>query len=602
MKRKLPYIIGSVGWIICAIHYIPEYFMYGSDFLEHIAQEEPFLSFSAIAMIPLFMIVGYRLQIEIRTKDKLRESEEKYSTLVKRANDGVVIVQDRIFKFLNERFAEILGYTTEELEGMDFAKILPLESIELAEERYRKRMSGEQVPDIYEVGLLTKNGETVPVEINTAIIEYNGAPADLAYVRDITERKKAEEEIKRGKEFSENLVETAGAVIVAVNLEGNAILCNTKAEEVTGYSKEEIIGKNWLNLVYPDETYRKEVFEVLKSCLEGEQVKAYDVVITRKDGRERILSWDSTLLKDADGKISGVLGIAQDITERKQLEQELKESKDFLANLVQESPTAILSTDSNGNVVVINKSAEELLGYKYDELVGKPLSMAISGQQDLEIAAKKDFLLDFVKKDGTEIPISVSTSVQSFKGEQIGLIVTLKDLSELRGLLITPVSEVGVETEMEYQLEQGFIYIVEEEKPEKSFDVFLDSVKHGSPGLYISRQNPAWIKEKYQLEKTPNIWLTRTKIPEENCISPDELAKLYKTIENFILQADDGVIFFEGLEYLVAQNGFPPVLKFIQSLNDEIMLHPSRLIVAVDPLTLDTKELHILRRDMKTIF
>lgn len=500
----LPYFIGSIGWIICAIHYTSEYFMYGSDFPEHIAQEDPFLSASAIAMIPLFMLVGYLLQIEKRTEDKLGESE--YSTQMKRAKDGVIIFPEQAFNFF-----------------------------------------------------------------------------------------------KREKEFSENLIETASAVIVTVDLEGNTSLCNTKAEEVTGYSKEEIIGENWLDLVYPDATYRKELLEVLKGCLEGVQVKAYETVITREDGRERTLSWDTTLLKDAGGELSGVLGIAQDITEKKQLEQELKESMDYLKSLIQESPAAILSTDSKGNVVVINKSAEKLLGYKYDELVGKPLSKVVPGWMDLEIAAKKDFLLDFVKKDGTEIPISVSTSLQLFKGERRGLIVTLKDLSELQGLLITPVSEVGVETEIEYQLEQGFIYIVEEEKPEKSFDAFQDSVKHGSQGLFISRQNPAWIKEKYQLEKTPNIWLTRTKIPEKNCISPDELAKLYKTIENFIRQADDGVIFFEGLEYLVAQNGFQPVLKFIQSLNDEIMVHPSRLIVAIDPLTMNTKELHIFKRDMKTI-
>ena len=145
------------------------------------------------------------------------------------------------------------------------------------------------------------------------------------------------------------------------------------------------------------------------------------------------------------------------------------------------------------------------------------------------------------------------------------------------------------------------MYLVEEEKPEKSFDVFVDSVKHGRQGLYISRQNPAIVREKYQLEKTPDIWLTRNKIPEENCIGPDELVKLYKTIENFVGQADDGVILFEAVEYLVIQNGFQPVLKFIQSLNDVIMVHPSRLIVVVDPLTLDGREMHILKRDMKTI-
>jgi two-component system cell cycle response regulator len=227
--------------------------------------------------------------------------------------------------------------------------------------------------------------------------------------------------------------------------------------------------------------------------------------------------------------------------------------------------------------------------------------MVISERTDLEIEYKKDFPRNFVKKDGTEISLSVSTSVQLLEGEQRGLIVTLKDLSELQGLFITPVSEVDVKAKMKYHLEQGFMYLIEEEKPEKSFDVFTNSVKHGCPGLFISRQKTALIREKYQLEKTPNIWLTRNKVPEENCISPDELAKLYKTLEGFIRQADDGIIFFEGLEYLIAQNGFQPVLKFIQSLNDLIMVHPSRLIVAVDPLTMDTRELHIVRRDMRTI-
>ena len=414
-------------------------------------------------------------------------------------------------------------------------------------------------------------------------------------------RKQMEAEIKKEKEFSENLIETAGVVIVGIDLDDNTILCNTKTEEVTGYSKEELIGKNWLKLVYPVATRREEVSKILKSCLDGAQVKAYDAVITRKDGSERILSWDTTSLKEAYGETRGILCIAQDITERKQLEQELKENRDYLESMIQESPTAILSTDLSGNVVVVNKSVEKLLGYKGDALMDKPLSMVISGQGDLEIADKKDFTIDFVKEDGSKIPLNVSTSVQQFKGEQKGLIVTLKDLSELKGLFITPVSEVVVETEMKYRLEQGSMYLVEEEKPEKSFDVFVDSVKHGRQGLYISRQNPAIVREKYQLEKTPDIWLTRNKIPEENCIGPDELVKLYKTIENFVGQADDGVILFEAVEYLVIQNGFQPVLKFIQSLNDVIMVHPSRLIVVVDPLTLDVREMHILKRDMKTI-
>ena len=421
--------------------------------------------------------------------------------------------------------------------------------------------------------------------------------AEVKLQRDITERKRMEEALRESEEKYRAIIDNTFDMIYSANSEGVLTYLSPQVSAY-GYSPEEGIGHILLEFIHPED--RDHVLNNFqKSIRTGEQFPTHFRFV-KKDGGIRYAEEIGSVIMDGDN-IVGITGVIRDITERKKAEEEIKRAKEFSENLIQESPTAILSTDSNGNVVVINKSAEDLLGYKYDELVGKPLSMAISGQHDLEMADKKDFSLNFVKKDGTEIPISVSTSVQLFKGEQRGLIVTLKDLSELRGLLITPVSEVGVEAEKEYQLEQGSMYIVEEEKPEKSFDVFHDLVKQGSQGLYISRQNPARIKEKYQLEKTPNIWLTRTKIPEGNCISPDELAKLYKTTENFIRQADDGVIFFEGLEYLVAQNGFQPVLKFIQSLNDVIMVHPSRLIVSVDPLTLDTKELHIFRRDMKAI-
>ena len=413
--------------------------------------------------------------------------------------------------------------------------------------------------------------------------------------------KQMEAEIKKEKDFSEKLIETAGAVIVGIDRDGNVILCNTKTVEVTGYCKEELIGKNWLNLVYHDAVQRKALSERINSCLHGTPLKAYDTVITRNDGDTRTLSCNATLLKEADGEISGILFIAQDITERKQLEQELKENKNYLESLILESPTAILSTNLKGNIVVVNKSVEYLLGYKRDELVGKPLSLLISGQRDLEMVDIKNVSLEFVKSDGSIIPLNVSTSVQQYKGKTCGLIVTLKDLSELRGLFITPVSEVEAETEPEYPLEPGSMFIVEEEKPEKSFELFVDSVKHGRPGLYITRQNPLLIRGRYHLEKTPNIWLTRSKVPEENCITPDELVKLYKTIENFIREAEDGIILFEGMEYLIMQNGFPPVIKFMQSLNDVIMVHLSRLILVIDPLTLDDKELHVLRREMQSV-
>ena len=151
------------------------------------------------------------------------------------------------------------------------------------------------------------------------------------------------------------------------------------------------------------------------------------------------------------------------------------------------------------------------------------------------------------------------------------------------------------------KLEQGYIYLAEEEQPIESIAFFRELVERGAPGLCISRQRAEKFKTIYHLEKTPHIWLTRNKVSDENCIGPDELTKLRKTLENFIEKAEHGILLFDGLEYLVAQNGFETVLKFTHSLNDVIMLRNSLAIWVMDPLALDTRELHILRKETRSL-
>ena len=127
----------------------------------------------------------------------LRESEKKYRILTENSSTGIVIHQDGILRFVNKRAGEILGYTSKELLGVEPWKLIHPEDRDMAIERASKRIKEEDVPSHYEIRGLRKNGETCWLEVRPALLEYQGRPAILVNVVDITRRKQAEEEIKR---------------------------------------------------------------------------------------------------------------------------------------------------------------------------------------------------------------------------------------------------------------------------------------------------------------------------------------------------------------------------------------------------------------------
>ncbi|MCX6000842.1 MAG: PAS domain S-box protein, partial [Chloroflexi bacterium] len=129
-----------------------------------------------------------------KSEQALRESEAKYAALVERAHDGVAILQNGVFKFANRAAAKLLGYSVDELAGMPFLPAIAAECRDLVVRRYESRLAGEPVPLVYEVKLQRKDGSLFDVELSGGLIEYQGRPADMIVARDITERKRTEED------------------------------------------------------------------------------------------------------------------------------------------------------------------------------------------------------------------------------------------------------------------------------------------------------------------------------------------------------------------------------------------------------------------------
>ena len=151
--------------------------------------------------LEIFKFVSDQIALAIEKKmaeEALVESEEKYRTLVEQATDGVIIVQDGVFKFVNTATAKLLGLDTpDELIGKQFIDFITPEFREKVVERHRITMAGKGTPSIYEIAITDVVGHTIPIELNVGIIKYNERPAAIILVRDISERKKAEEELKK---------------------------------------------------------------------------------------------------------------------------------------------------------------------------------------------------------------------------------------------------------------------------------------------------------------------------------------------------------------------------------------------------------------------
>jgi len=145
-----------------------------------------------MALLKVFAeIVGNALERK-RREDFLRESEEKYRSVVEKASDGIAILQDARIKFVNPRLAKMWGGDVAELLDRNLSDFLHPDEIPKVLGRYNKRMAGEEIPAIYETILVRKDGSNLNVELNACISQYKRQKADQVFVRDISERKQAQ--------------------------------------------------------------------------------------------------------------------------------------------------------------------------------------------------------------------------------------------------------------------------------------------------------------------------------------------------------------------------------------------------------------------------
>jgi PAS domain S-box-containing protein len=261
---------------------------------------------------------------------ELSESMKEFQTLFDLMPDPIVIVDRKgTFLAVNRRVEEITGFKKEELLGQNFlwTKIVTARSKAALMKNLAKRMMGMWLAP-YEVEALTKDGEKIPAEVNAVRIEYEGKPAALVIFRELSERKKAEEELIRLS--SAVKMSTDGVVVSDIN--GKIIEVNEAILEMYGAkNQEDLIGKSFFDFLDPQD--REKAFAGMKEVLTKGHNKSVEYRVIGKDGNKINVEISTTLMKDTEGKPTGFVGIVHDITERKRFEERLSALNAYSRNL-----------------------------------------------------------------------------------------------------------------------------------------------------------------------------------------------------------------------------------------------------------------------------
>jgi PAS domain S-box-containing protein len=306
----------------------------------------------------------------------MRDSEEKYRTLVEQSLQGIIVIQKNRIVYANRAFATITGYTIEELYSFSPEKVIALthpDDQRLVWGGLKERLAGKKVPQQYDFRGISKDGSERSLEMYADLIALNGLPAIQGTILDITERKQSEVALKVSEANYRHLFNAEPDAILIVDAETKRIVdVNPAALKLYGYGYDEICGLQAVTLSAELKKSAEHIRQVLPEASSEETREIVQRLHKSKDGTVfpvEIVHGSYT----RDGRRM-ICAIMRDISTRKRIEDELATEKERLTVTLQSIGDGVISTDLQGNIISVNKVAEELTGWKEEEAIGKPLT------------------------------------------------------------------------------------------------------------------------------------------------------------------------------------------------------------------------------------
>jgi two-component system cell cycle sensor histidine kinase/response regulator CckA len=383
----------------------------------------------AVSVDPVFNSAGHLEGVVHIIKDvtnrkhadeALRESENKFKDLVEKSNVGVYLIQDGIHKYVNARCAEIHGYTVEEMiDKMGPQNTTHHDDWAASIESIKKREGGV-ISQHRQFRIVRKDGEFRNVEVFGSRTLYQGRPAVIGTILDITDRKRAEEELKNSEERFRALVEKSSEVIVLYNRDHKRTYVSPAITRVLGYSAEEYLLMDRTEYTHPDDIMKKEAAGLYIMANPGE-TRSFVDRLRHKNGSWRWIENSLRNLLD-EPAVHSVVVNCHDITERKQAEEALENERQRFQTLAYNAPFGMILEDKDGTITYINPMFRKLFGYTLadipdgktwfrkafpdDEYRHKVIAMWFKALKEASHGQLKARVFTVIAKDGTKKEIN----------------------------------------------------------------------------------------------------------------------------------------------------------------------------------------------------
>lgn len=367
----------------------------------------------------------------VEMEHALQESEKRYRTLIQSLQEGLFVIQEGKFVFLNDAIVDIVGYSVDELIGQSFLKVIAPAYKELVAANHQLRVEGKSSPDNYEVCLIKNDGITeVPVILSVTVTQYQGEWALLGTAKDITQRKRAEEAMRESEEKYRLLFEAESDAIFMIDVETGQILdVNPAASRTYGYSREEFLKmKNTDVSAEPDKTTEATNRKETKVLIRYHRKKDGSIIPVE-------LSAGFTAFRDKNIQIV----TARDITESQKMQDALRQSERKYRDLVDNATDGIVVTQ-DGKLKLANKAMCDILQYPFEELSNRTFYEYVFPEDHAEMAEyhKRRMLGDqfnvlyrarLVRKDGQLITVELNARTLEYNNHPAAFII-VRDITE----------------------------------------------------------------------------------------------------------------------------------------------------------------------------
>ncbi len=342
-----------------------------------------------------------------QAEEALFESMEKYQILVEKSNDGIIYARDGVITYANPRILEMLSISQSEFIGHTITKFLHPKEHSKILSRYKRRLTGESEPTIYETTLLNSNNESIPVEFNVNLTKLQGDTITIVFIRDISLRKETEKAIRESEESYRGLFDNASEAIYILDSSGVFLDVNINGQRMYGYSKEEIVGLTPEDIAESGLNDFTEIKRKLKLAYQGHS-QTLEFWGRKKNGdaipNEIILS------KGNYFGLQVVMAMARDVSERKNAEAILKESEDKFRTLTEQLPVGLYRLSSAGDIIYSNPAFADILGFtSVDKLIGQNISTFSSG----------NFIEKIIEKDNVDVGLPSEEEMKRVDGSRI---------------------------------------------------------------------------------------------------------------------------------------------------------------------------------------